>query len=55
MSVLNSVVGGKSANGCPVAGTMFTLVDGTDWDNCRDLYEQGYEIAHHGVNHNSVS
>lgn len=54
MSVISSVLGGKSANGCPLVGTMFTLVDGTDWGNCKDLRDQGYEIAVHAVNHKSV-
>lgn len=53
-SGMSALTSGKSANGCPVAATMFVLADGTNWGDCKEMYSQGYEIGVHSTQHKSV-
>lgn len=54
MKQLRRVSFGKDANGCPVVGTAFVLVDGTSCGELRALHSAGWEVAVHAVNHKSV-
>ncbi|EFN58774.1 hypothetical protein CHLNCDRAFT_140524 [Chlorella variabilis] len=43
--------GRQTADGCPLAATMFTMLRNTDCKAVRDLWRAGYEIADHTLDH----
>lgn len=46
--------GRQTADGCPLAATMFTMLRNTDCKAVRDLWRAGYEIADHTLDHKRV-
>lgn len=50
--LLRSVTDGRqTANGCPLTATLFAKTANTDCKSLLELYEAGYEVADHTVNH----
>ena len=61
-SLISHVIGGRHANGCPLAFTLFAMLSGTwpyddrptDCALLKDLWQRGCEVADHGVSHVSL-